>query len=101
MERPRLLSRFFKPMAGGSNLFDLGKKEWRPVFVKRFSTEHISPLVPGMVKETLAYVEILKRRAADNEVFSSGSTTLRFTMDLIGKAVLCALLRHPLDLLIG
>ena len=40
-ERPRLLERFFKPIAGGPNLFDLGEKDWRPwraIFSKGFGT---------------------------------------------------------------
>ncbi|KAL9039021.1 MAG: hypothetical protein Q9214_005047, partial [Letrouitia sp. 1 TL-2023] len=40
-ERPRLLERFFKPITGGPNLFDLSEKKWRPwraVFNKGFNT---------------------------------------------------------------
>ena len=91
MNRPSLLPRFFKPIAGGRNLFDLGEKEWRPwraVFVKGFNTEHISSLIPGMVRETQAYCKILEDRASGGAVFSLDSTTLRFTMDLIGKTIL-------------
>ena len=91
LERPSLLPRFFKPIAGGRNLFDLGETEWRPwraVFVKGFNTEHIASLVPGMVKETQAYCKILNRRATKGEMFSLDTTTLRFTMDLIGKTIL-------------
>lgn len=91
LNRPSILPRFFKPIAGGRNLFDLGEKEWRPwraIFTKGFNTEHISSLIPGMVKETLAYCKILEARAEQGAVFSLDSTTLRFTMDLIGKTVL-------------
>ena len=91
MNRPSLLPRFFKPIAGGRNLFDLGEKEWRPwraVFVKGFNTEHISSLIPGMVKETEAYCEVLESRAKNGGIFSLDGTTLRFTMDLIGQTIL-------------
>ena len=91
VNRPKFLPRFFKPIAGGPNLFDLAEKEWRPwrtVFVKAFNSEHISSLVPGMVKEVERYCRTLEGLAKRSEVFSLDSFTLRFTMDLIGKTVL-------------
>ena len=91
LNRPNMLPRFFKPIAGGRNLFDLQEKEWRPwraVFVKGFSPEHLSSLVPGMVKETLTYCTTLEKQAAKGSFFSLDLTTLRFTIDLIGKTVL-------------
>lgn len=88
----RLLPRFFKPIAGGRNLFDLGEKEWRPwraVFAKGFNAEHISSLIPGMVKETRAYCRILEDWAGKGSIFSLDSITLRFAMDFNGKPILC------------
>ena len=41
-ERPEVLPVFFKPVAGGLNLFDLPGDEWKPrraIFNKGFSTE--------------------------------------------------------------
>jgi cytochrome P450 len=90
-ERPPLLRRFFKPIAGGTNLFDLPEKEWRPwraVFNKGFSSEHVSSLVPGMVKETLVYLETLRGHAREGNMFFLDNMTLRFTMDMIGKTIL-------------
>lgn len=95
MERPSLLPRFFKPIAGGPNLFDLGEKEWRPwraIFIKGFNTEQISSLVPGMVEQTLVYCKTLEQLASDGLSFSLDAVTLRFTMDLIGKTILCVCL---------
>lgn len=54
MERPALLHRFFQPITGGSNLFDLPEKEWKPwraVFSKGFNNDHILSLTPGVVKD--------------------------------------------------
>ena len=92
LNRPSILPRFFKPIAGGPNLFDLGEKEWRPwrtIFARGFGAEQVSSLVPGMVKETLVYCKILEEKARKGEIFSLDATTLRFTIDLIGKTILC------------
>ena len=65
-ERPALLSRFFKPIAGGPNLFDLPKRQWKPwraTFNKSFSTDHILSLVPGIVQETGVYCNTLRKLA--------------------------------------
>lgn len=91
-ERPRLLERFFKPITGGPNLFDLSEKKWRPwraIFNKGFSTEHVLSLVPGMISITSTYCDTLRKHAQKGDMFLLDPTTLRFTMDLIGKTVLC------------
>ncbi|KAI4163185.1 MAG: hypothetical protein LQ342_003118 [Letrouitia transgressa] len=90
-ERPRLLERFFKPITGGPNLFDLSEKKWRPwraIFNKGFSTEHVLSLVPGMISITSTYCDTLRKHAQKGDMFLLDPTTLRFTMDLIGKTVL-------------
>lgn len=92
MERPSLLPRFFKPICGGPSLFDLPEKKWRPwraVFSKGFSADHILSLVPSMVDETAVYCETLQSLALDRSMFYLDPTTLRFTIDVIGKAILC------------
>lgn len=90
MERPLLLRRFFKPIAGGSNLFDLPEKEWKPwraIFSKGFSADHSVSLVPGMVKETRYYIDTLRKLAGKGEIFSLDDVTLRYAMDLIGRTI--------------
>ena len=55
-ERPPRLDRFFKPLAGGPNLFDLPEKRWkswRLVFTKGFGADNLASFVPGMIEETL------------------------------------------------
>ncbi|MCJ1325593.1 hypothetical protein MMC10_002256 [Thelotrema lepadinum] len=72
VNRPSLLPRFFKPIAGGPNLFDLGEKEWRPwraIFIKGFSGEQVSSLVPGMIKEVQTYYKTLEKLAEKGEMF--------------------------------
>lgn len=96
-ERPALLRRFFMPITGGSNLFDLPEKEWKPwraVFNKGFNAEHTLSLIPGIIKETLVYSETLRDFARKGEMFYLDTTTMRFIMDLIGRTTLCAKLSH-------
>jgi cytochrome P450 len=90
-ERPALVRRFFKPIAGGSNLFDLPEKDWkswRAVFNKGFSNDHILSLVPGIIRETGVYCETLRNLARKGDMFYLDTTTLRFTMDIIGRTLL-------------
>lgn len=59
------------------------------MFSKGFSADHILSLVPGVVDETVVYCETLQRLALDGSLFHLDTTTLRFTIDVIGKAILC------------
>lgn len=90
-ERPPRLDEFFKPLAGGPNLFDLPENEWkawRLVFNKGFSLDNLASFVPGMVEETLQYRHTLKRYAKSGELVRLDFVTLRFTIDFIGRTVL-------------
>jgi len=90
-ERPEFLRRFFAPIAGGPNLFDLDEAEWKPwrsIFAKGFNTEYVLSLVPGMVNETRFYMQTLRNFAREDKMFYLDDVTLRFTMDLIGKTIL-------------
>ena len=91
IERALLLRRFFKPIAGGPNLFDMPGEEWKPwrnVFAKGFSDNHIATLVPSMVKETIVYSKKLDKLARTGELFYLDTMTLRFMMDMIGGTLL-------------
>ena len=99
-ERPPRLDEFFKPIAGGPNLFDMPEKKWkhwRAVFNKGFSTEVISSLVPSMIEATVTYQDILKDLALEGELFQLDPVTLRFTLDFIGKTVMNASLGQRED----
>lgn len=94
MRRPTLLPRFFRPICGGPNMFDMPEhkwKSWRPVFSRGFSADHILSLVPGMVDETIVYCETLQKLAQKRELFYLDLTTLRFTIDVIGRTILYAI----------
>ena len=90
-ERASMLKRFFKPIAGGSNLFDMAEREWRPwraVFSKGFSTEQVTSLVPHVLRETEVYKEKLRDLVRKKEMFYLDLVTLRFTSDVMGRTIL-------------
>ncbi|TVY18274.1 putative sterigmatocystin biosynthesis P450 monooxygenase [Lachnellula arida] len=90
MQRPYLLSRFFKPIAGGPNLFDMKEADWRPwrtVFSKGFNG---LGLVPGVVEETQVYAQTFRDLARKKERFSLDMVSLRFLMDVTGRTILNA-----------
>lgn len=90
-ERAFMLRRFFKPIAGGPNLFDMTQREWRPwraIFNKGFSTEQVTSLVPHVLRETEVYKQRLRDLARKQEMFYLDLVTLRFTMDVIGQTIL-------------
>ena len=89
--RPPELQDFFKPLAGGLNLFDLPAtpwRHWRAVFNKGFSNETISVLIPEMVSQSVRYRDILLGYAQRSELFQLDPITLRFAIDFIGQASL-------------
>ena len=91
MQRPSLLPRFFKPICGGPNMFDLPENKWKPwraIFSKAFSGDHVLSLVPGMVDETAVYCDTLRALALKKAMFYLDSITLRFTIDAIGTTIL-------------
>ena len=72
-------------------MFDMREHEWRPwrgAFNKAFSAEHVLSLVPDMIDETLAYSETLQKHSKEEKMFYLDLTTLRFTIDVIGKTIL-------------
>ena len=90
-ERAFMLRRFFKPIAGGPNLFDMAEREWRPwraIFAKGFSTEHVTSLVPHVLRETKVYKERLRKLAREGEMFYLDLVTLRFMSDVMGRTIL-------------
>lgn len=90
-ERASMLKRFFKPIAGGPNLFDMNEREWRPwraVFSKGFSTEQVTSLVPHVLRETVVYKERLRDLARKEEMFYLDTVTLRFMVDVMGQTIL-------------
>ena len=90
-DRAAMLQRFFKPIAGGPNLFDMAETEWRPwraIFNKGFSTEQVTSLVPHVIKETEIYKAKLTGMAKQKEMFYLDFVTLRLTIDVIGQTIL-------------
>ncbi|KAF2743488.1 sterigmatocystin biosynthesis P450 monooxygenase StcS [Sporormia fimetaria CBS 119925] len=91
LNRPPLLTRFFEPITGGPNMFDMPEQAWRPwrvAFNAAFKAERLWALVPGMVEEVEIYSGLLRERATEGEMMFLEPMTLRFTIDMIGKMIL-------------
>jgi len=92
-KKPDLLPKLFKPLAGGRNLLEMPEtewKKWRILFNKGFSADNFLELIPGIIKQSQTYVDILRDHAEKKDVFALDHTTIRLTMDLIGKTILYA-----------
>ena len=79
------------PLAGELNMVTLEGKEWRRVrsmFNPGFSLTHLMTLVPEFVEDALVFVEILKEIAEKKGLTRLEELTTRFTIDIIGRAVL-------------
>ncbi|KAL8833872.1 MAG: hypothetical protein Q9170_004049 [Blastenia crenularia] len=90
-DRAAMLKRFFKPIAGGPNLFDMAEKEWKPwrqIFNKGFSNDQTTNMVSHVLKETEVYKKTLRRFAKQEKMVFLDLVTLRFTMDVIGQTIL-------------
>ncbi|KAI9669008.1 MAG: hypothetical protein M1817_005165 [Caeruleum heppii] len=88
--RPPELQDWFHSITGGPNLFSMPESEWkvwRAVFSPGFSSQSITQLVPHIVEETLSYRDVLREHARENDLFQLDTTTLRFTIDLIGRVI--------------
>ncbi|TVY73120.1 Cytochrome P450 monooxygenase aflN [Lachnellula suecica] len=91
IQRPIELREWFKSITGGPSLFDMSAEEWKPwraLFNPGFSAKNLITHVPNVVEETLAYRDVLAECAKNGEIVQLDDITLRFTMDLIGRAVL-------------
>ena len=91
LTRPLELQNWFRSITGGPAMFDMSVEEWKPwraLFNPGYSAANLLTHVPHIVEETLVYREILKDHAEKGDMFQLNNITLRFTLDLIGKAVL-------------
>jgi hypothetical protein len=62
-------------------------KKWR-VFNPGFSAAHLMILVPGVVKETETFGQILREHAEKKDIFQMKAWTDNLTMEVIGRVAL-------------
>ena len=89
--RPAELAAWFKPFAGGPNLFDLPEQEWKPwrqLFSQGFGPTQNLSLVPSMVEKTVVFRDRLRKYAQTGELFQLEPALLEYTDDLMGRVVL-------------
>ena len=85
--KPHVLDAFFRPFAGGDNLFTMNGPEWkrsRALFTPGFQANYLLGQMSHIVEETSVYVDILREHSRKGDMFSLDDVTLWFTMDVIG-----------------
>ncbi|KAK5108862.1 hypothetical protein LTR62_007752 [Meristemomyces frigidus] len=85
------IDKFLQNFGGPGNLVSSEGalwKKWRSAFNPGFSQTHLMSLVPVMLDECEIFVEILRKRAENNELFRMERDATRLTVDIIGKVVL-------------
>lgn len=103
LNRPPPLQGWFLPITGGPTLFDMPEIEWKPwraLFNPGFSNSYLTGLLPQIVEETMVYCDVLRDHAQKGGIFRLDTTTLWFTMDLIGRVTMyvSCVARGQLDL---
>ncbi len=63
-------------------------KKWRAVFNPGFSAAHLMTLVPGIVKETENFCQILREHVEKKDLFQMKALTDNLAMDVIGRVAL-------------
>ncbi|MCJ1261444.1 hypothetical protein MMC22_001308 [Lobaria immixta] len=87
------LRNFLRPLTGGLDLLSMNGptwKKWRSIYNPGFSTNHLIALVPDIVRETLAFCDILQEHAERKVIFRMKPCTDNLAIDVIGKVVLDA-----------
>jgi len=87
LPKPYVLDAFFRPFAGGDNLFTMNGAEWkrsRALFNPGFQANYLLGQMSHIVEEASVYVDILREHAQKGDMFSLDEVTLWFTMDVIG-----------------
>jgi cytochrome P450 len=85
------LGQYLKPLLGQKSMVALDGEEWkriRAMFNPGFSLNHLMTLVPGIVDNTLTFVETMNNYADKNDVFQLEEEATRLTVDIIGRVVL-------------
>ncbi len=85
------LRAFLRPLTDNLDIVSMeGQvwKKWRAVFNPGFSAAHLMTLVPGIVRETESFCEILKEHADKEEIFRMKPLTDNLTIDVIGRVAL-------------
>jgi sterigmatocystin biosynthesis cytochrome P450 monooxygenase len=82
---------FIRPLTDNLDILSMEGdmwKKWRAVFNPGFSAAHLMTLVPGIVKETEIFCQILREHAEKKDIFEMKALTDNLTMDVIGRVVL-------------
>ena len=86
LPKSHVLDTFFRPLAGGDNLFIMNGSEWkrfRTIFNTDFNANYFLNQISHIIQPTSVYVEILRENVFKKNVFSLNEVTLWFIMNVI------------------
>lgn len=91
LPKSSLETNYLDRFLGKSNMVSLEGGEWkrlRSAFNPGFSASHLITLVPYIVDASMAFYDVLNRKAKSGELFPMEEYATRMTIDIIGKVVL-------------
>jgi cytochrome P450 len=91
LDKHESLKNYLRPLLGDDNMVAVSGEMWkklRAMFNPGFSLNHLMTLVPGIVDNTLTFVETMNNFAKKGSVFELEEEATRLTVDIIGKVVL-------------
>lgn len=82
---------FTRPLTGNHGLLTMEGlvwKAWRTIFNPGFSADHLTSMIPGIMKDTHIFCDILRDHARKKDLFSLEEMTTNLTLDIIGRVTL-------------
>jgi cytochrome P450 len=76
------------PIIGKTSLVTVKGEYWRKVrkmFSPAFATSHLETLVPGIIEESMVFVNVLNQAAERCEMLKLGERLPALTMDVIAR----------------
>jgi cytochrome P450 len=91
LPKSRLVSDYLTKLLGSSNMVGLDGQAWkslRTIFNPGFAATHLNTLVPYVVDAGIVFLDLLRSKAATNELVQLDPLSIGFAIDVIGKVVM-------------
>jgi len=96
VDRHPVFKEVLKGLVGDHGLFSTYGEEWRQqraLFGPAFAMSNLLSLIPGMIEETLIFIDLLTKKAVSGETFSMYQQVAGVTLDAIGRSTINLRLR--------
>ena len=91
LPKHKSLREYMGPLTGEYDLVTMDGdmwKKWRAIFNPGFSSSHLMTLIPGILKDTLTFCDILREHVQKGDLFQMEDSTVNLTVDVIGRIAL-------------